>query len=149
MSSEALRQISKNAPHPLALARFAVAGLRSAKSIADARFETEAGRALFAGAAAHSFLPLEQRASASFGLVLLVLAHVSGWPFLRGGSQSIADALATRLLSLGGEIETGNYVSSLGELPNSIPPFSTFGQEMFNSTAARPSAFSRARTTAT
>jgi phytoene dehydrogenase-like protein len=105
--------------HPLALARFAVAGLRSAQTIADARFETDAGRALVAGAAAHSFLPLEQRASASFGLVLLVLAHVSGWPFLRGGSQAIADALASRLLLLGGEIETGNHVSSLSELPSS------------------------------
>jgi phytoene dehydrogenase-like protein len=48
-----------------------------------------------------------------------VLAHVSGWPFPRGGSQAIADALAARLLSLGGEIETGNHVSSLGELPSS------------------------------
>ena len=105
--------------HPLSLARFARAGLRSAKSIADMRFETEAGRALFAGAAAHSFLPLEQRASASFGLVLLLLAHVSGWPFPRGGSQAIADALAARLRSLGGEIETDNHVSSLSELPSS------------------------------
>jgi phytoene dehydrogenase-like protein len=64
-------------------------------------------------------LPLERRASASFGLVLLTLAHVSGWPFPRGGSQAIADALAARLHSLGGEIETGHHVSSLRELPSS------------------------------
>jgi phytoene dehydrogenase-like protein len=105
--------------HPLALTRFGLAALRSAKSVADAHFETEPGRALFAGAAAHSFLPLEQRASASFALVLLVLAHVAGWPFPRGGSQGIADALAARLHSLGGEIETGNQVSSLRDLPTS------------------------------
>jgi phytoene dehydrogenase-like protein len=105
--------------HPLSLARFARAGLRSAKSIADLRFETEAGRALFAGAAAHSLLPLEQGASASFGLILLLLAHVSGWPFPRGGSQAIADALAVRLRSLGGEIETDNHIASLSELPSS------------------------------
>jgi len=119
IEDELLGPIAHLPRHPLALGRFAVAGLRSAQSIADARFETEAGRALFAGAAAHSFLPLGQRASASFGLVLLVLAHVSGWPFPRGGSQAIADALAARLLSLGGEIETGNHVSSLSELPSS------------------------------
>jgi len=105
--------------HPLALARFGLAALRSARSLAEARFVTEPGRALFAGSAAHSFLPLEQRAGASFGLVLLLLAHVSGWPFPRGGSQAIADALAARLLSLGGEIETGNHVSSFRELPSS------------------------------
>ena len=105
--------------HPLSLARFGLAALRSAKGLAEARFETQPGRALFAGAAAHSVLPLEQPASSSFGLVLLVLAHASGWPFPRGGSQAIADALAARLRALGGEIETGNNVSSLRELPNS------------------------------
>jgi phytoene dehydrogenase-like protein len=104
--------------HPLALARFGVSGLRPAKKLAEARFEKQAARALLAGSAAHSFLPLEQAASASFGLVLLVLAHVSGWPFPRGGSQTIADALAARLRSLGGEIETGNQILSVRELPN-------------------------------
>jgi phytoene dehydrogenase-like protein len=105
--------------HPLTLARFALAALRPASSLANARFETPAARALFAGSAAHSFLPLEHTASASFGLVLLLLAHVSGWPFPRGGSRAIADALAARLRTLGGEIETGNHVSSLRELPSS------------------------------
>ena len=105
--------------HPLSLARFGMVGLRSARKLAVARFDDEPARALLAGAAAHSFLPLEQPASASFGLVLLALAHVSGWPFPRGGSQAIADALAARLCSLGGEIETGNHVSSLRELPSS------------------------------
>jgi phytoene dehydrogenase-like protein len=51
--------------------------------------------------------------------MLLLLAHVAGWPFPRGGSQAIADALAHRLRALGGEIETGRHVSSLRELPNS------------------------------
>ena len=119
LEGELLGPIAHLPRHPLALSRFGLTAIRSAKSLATVRFETDAGRALFAGAAAHSFLPLEQRASASFGLVLLMLAHVSGWPFPRGGSQVIADALATRLRSLGGEIETGNYVSSLSQLPSS------------------------------
>ena len=36
--------------------------------------------------------------------------------FARGGSQAIADALASYLRSLGGEIETGHEVESLAEL---------------------------------
>jgi phytoene dehydrogenase-like protein len=105
--------------HPIALSRFGLNGVRSARHIAESRFATERARALFAGAAAHSFLPLEQAASASFGLVLLTLVHVSGWPFPRGGSQAIADVLAARLRSLGGEIETGIELRSLAELPPS------------------------------
>jgi phytoene dehydrogenase-like protein len=89
------------------------------RGVATARFETDAAQALFAGVGAHSMVPVEQRASASFALVLLLLAHVGGWPFARGGSQSIADALANRLRALGGEIETGHRVASLRELPSS------------------------------
>jgi phytoene dehydrogenase-like protein len=48
-----------------------------------------------------------------------VAGHVAGWPFPRGGSQAIADALAAQLRSLGGEIETGHPVRSLRELPHS------------------------------
>jgi phytoene dehydrogenase-like protein len=117
LEGELLKPIVHVPRHPLPLMRFGRAALRSAKRLAETRFETEAARALFGGAAAHSFLPLEQTASASFGLVLLMLAHVSGWPFPRGGSQAIPDALAARLRSLGGEIETGTHVSSLRELP--------------------------------
>src|SRR5436309_2805360 len=53
---------------------------------------------------------------AEHGLVLGLLAHAVGWPFPRGGSQSLADALASYLRSLGGEIETGRRVESLAEL---------------------------------
>ena len=76
----------------------------------------EPARALFAGLAAHSILPLEKVASASFGLVLGLTGHAVGWPLPRGGSQSIADALASYLRSLGGEIVTGAPVESLEEL---------------------------------
>jgi phytoene dehydrogenase-like protein len=51
--------------------------------------------------------------------MLLLLAHAVGWPFPRGGSQAIPDALADRLRSAGGEIETGREVNSLRELPKS------------------------------
>jgi phytoene dehydrogenase-like protein len=105
--------------HPISLARFGLTALRSVKAVAESRFESERARAVFAGTGAHSFLPLDQTASASFAFVLLLMAHVGGWPFPRGGSQAIADALAERLRSLGGEIETGRKVTSLRELPKS------------------------------
>jgi phytoene dehydrogenase-like protein len=106
--------------HPLAVARFSTRALMPAASVAG-RFSGVRARALFAGAAAHSMLPLERRPSAAFGLVLCLLAHTAGWPFARGGSQAIADALAEHLRSLGGEIETGRAVRSLAELGRAAP----------------------------
>jgi phytoene dehydrogenase-like protein len=102
--------------HPRTLARFARTAIRAAN---DVRFRTEEARALFAGAAAHSVVPLDRRGTAGFGLLLLTLAHAVGWPVPRGGSQSIADALAHRLRALGAEIETGRKVTSLTDLPRS------------------------------
>jgi phytoene dehydrogenase-like protein len=49
--------------------------------------------------------------------VLALLGHAVGWPLPRGGSQRVADALASYLVSLGGELETGRPVASLAELP--------------------------------
>ncbi len=103
--------------HPLTMARFGLSALRSASALARSRFEGERARALLAGAAAHSMLPLEKPATAAFGLVLALLGHSVGWPFPRGGSQHLADALASYLVELGGEIETSHTVSSLDELP--------------------------------
>jgi len=98
------------------MARFGVKAIRSAVGLARSAFEGELARALFAGNAAHSMLRLDAPASASFGLVLASLGHAVGWPLPRGGSQAIADALASILRSLGGEIETGRPVESLSEL---------------------------------
>ena len=102
--------------HPFALAQFGLRAIWPAKRFASRTFEAEPARALFAGLAAHSILPLEKIASASFGLVLGLTGHAVGWPLPRGGSQSIADALASYLRSLGGEIVTGAPVESLDEL---------------------------------
>jgi len=94
-----------------------LAALRAALAPADAlarrTFATERARGFCAGHAAHSMLPLEQRPSAGFGLALLVLGHAVGWPFPRGGSQAIADALAARLRAEGGEIHLSSPVDEL------------------------------------
>jgi phytoene dehydrogenase-like protein len=103
--------------HPVAAARFAWWGVRSARGLATSIFRDAPARALFAGLAAHSFLPMELAPSAAIGLVLATAGHVVGWPIPRGGSQSIANALAAYLRSLGGEIVTGWRVQTLEELP--------------------------------
>ena len=103
--------------HPVAAARFGVQAVRSAEGAARSLFEGDSARALFAGCAGHSMLPFHKSPTASFAWVLLVLGHTAGWPLVRGGSQRLADAMASHLRSLGGEIELGAPVSSLDELP--------------------------------
>jgi phytoene dehydrogenase-like protein len=50
-------------------------------------------------------------------MALVCAGHAFGWPVARGGSQSIADALAAVIREHGGTIETGTRVRSLAELP--------------------------------
>jgi phytoene dehydrogenase-like protein len=103
--------------HPFLMARFGLSALRSARGLAESRFRGERARALFAGIAAHSFLPLEQMSSAAVGMALAVAAHGSGWPFPRGGSQKITDSLAGYFRSLGGEIVTSHRITELPGAP--------------------------------
>ncbi|GAC1516737.1 MAG: NAD(P)/FAD-dependent oxidoreductase [Gemmatimonadaceae bacterium] len=105
-------------PHrPWLFMRFGLSALRSSHGLVMSRFRSEPARALFAGISAHAAVPPTHVGSASFGLVLAMAAHVVGWPFPRGGSQSIGDALASYLRSLGGVIEVNAPVRSLQDLP--------------------------------
>ena len=105
--------------HPVTLARFGLKALWPAHRLAEAAFQGERARALFAGLAAHAMLPLEQPASAAFGLVMGTVAHAVGWPLVRGGSQVFAEALCAHLCSLGGEIITNRRIESIDQLPPS------------------------------
>jgi phytoene dehydrogenase-like protein len=105
--------------HPLALARFGIPAVVPATICANAFFRHEPARALFAGIAAHSFLPLETRGSSAFALVLGVAGHTVGWPIPRSGSQSIANSLGSYLYELGGKIQLNRPINSLEELPKS------------------------------
>jgi phytoene dehydrogenase-like protein len=107
--------------HPLALARFGARAAPPATTLARLSFRSEKARGVFAGLSAHSMLRLERPPSAAFGLTLGLLAHAVGWPFPRGGTQRLSDALASYLRSLGGEIETGRKVESLAELGDTRP----------------------------
>ncbi|HEX5412196.1 MAG TPA: NAD(P)/FAD-dependent oxidoreductase [Terriglobia bacterium] len=102
--------------HPLTLARFGWNAWRDAASLAGKFFSEPYAKALFAGIAAHSMLPLERSPSGAFALLLGAAGHAVGWPIARGGSQGIANALAGYLRSLGGEIRVGQKVNSVDEL---------------------------------
>ncbi len=102
--------------NPIALARFGLLGIRSGRSVATRAFEGPRARAIFAGLAAHSFLPLSGLFGASFALLLGASAHAVGWPLPRGGSQRIADALAGYLRDLGGRVTTGDRIDSIEQL---------------------------------
>jgi len=102
--------------HPLLLAKFGAFAAPPATMLAKSLFSGPRARALFAGLAAHSVLPLESMFSSAVGLVLGAAAHATGWPIAAGGAQSISDALAAYLKSLGGLIETSHSIDSLAEL---------------------------------
>jgi phytoene dehydrogenase-like protein len=114
---EILAPMLRSVPgHPLAMARFGLDGIVPASLLAR-RFRTEEARALLAGVAAHPMLPLTAPATGGYGLMLMMIAHVVGWPVVEGGSAGLIDALVAELTSLGGWIETGRWVSSLDGLP--------------------------------
>lgn len=102
--------------HPLLLMQFGMLAGWPATVAARVRFRTRSARALFAGIAAHSVLRLEQPLSGAFGWALAIAGHSKGWPIVRGGSQQLANALASYLRSLGGRIITGANIRSLREV---------------------------------
>jgi phytoene dehydrogenase-like protein len=105
--------------HPFALGRFGLRALCPATLLTRLLFRSQPARALFAGIAAHSFLPLESPVSSAFALVLGAAGHAVGWPIPRRGSQSISNALADHFLELGGKIEIGQRIENLNQLPKS------------------------------
>ncbi len=104
-------------PHPLLAARFGLRGLPSARRLAN-RFKTDRARAVIGGLAAHSTSDLNNPLTGAMALVLGTAAHTEGFPFAKGGSQAVSDALAALFVDLGGDIATGTWVQSLEELPD-------------------------------
>ncbi len=103
--------------HPFAMARFGLKALTSATYLSE-RFKTVEAKALFAGMAAHAMQPLSNLTTSAVALVLMASGHTQGWPIPKGGSNSIAKALASYFTSVGGQIETGLYIRSLDQLPS-------------------------------
>ncbi len=102
--------------HPRLLARLGWDALQPVARLAR-RFRGQPARALLAGLGAHAMLPLEHLGTSGIALALGIAGHAVGWPFPRGGSQQIANALAAYAQSLGVQIRTGTRVTSLKELP--------------------------------
>jgi phytoene dehydrogenase-like protein len=119
LSTEFLQPMLHWPQDPITLAHFGILALCPATLLAKLIFKGEPARALFAGIAAHSFLPLEAPVSSAFGLVLGLAGHAVGWPIARGGSQQISNALADHLRELGGRIEVNRPVEDLRDLPKS------------------------------
>jgi phytoene dehydrogenase-like protein len=117
IAQEILQPIPHFPAHPFALAEFGMRALWPAQAIIRGWFREEKARALFAGLAAHSFLPLSAAPSGAFGLVLGMMGHGPGWPFPRGGAQSITSALVACLRDAGGTLECNAPVTSLAALP--------------------------------
>ncbi|MDO9334693.1 MAG: NAD(P)/FAD-dependent oxidoreductase [Dehalococcoidales bacterium] len=109
--------------HPLVLSRFGILASQSAEHLVRSQFKTIRAKALFAGIAGHSTMPMYRPGSAAFGLLLGAAGHTGGWPIVKGGSQKIADALKQYFISREGEIRTGVEVRSLNELPEARAVF--------------------------
>ncbi len=103
---------------PLSFAQFGLKAIQPADYLVR-KFKTKEARGLWAGMAAHSLQPLSSLATSAIGLVLSTVGHTQGWAIPKGGSQQIANALASYFLSIGGKIETKQTVRSLAQLPSS------------------------------
>ena len=101
--------------HPILLARFGLHAMQPATVLARNSLRNARANALFAGIAAHSILKLQAPMSGGFGLLLGAAGHAVGWPIPRGGAQSISNALARVLESLGGRIVTSSRIDDLGQ----------------------------------
>jgi phytoene dehydrogenase-like protein len=116
LTDQFLAPLRRVPSHPVAAGRFAAEGVLPATLLAR-RLRTEEGRALLAGLAGHSMLPLTASVTGGFGLLLGLLAHTTGWPVVTGGSGRLTDAMIAELTELGGRVETGRWVHRIEELP--------------------------------
>ena len=110
--AELFRPIVHVPRHPLLLAGFGSRALQPASWIAR-RWDTDEARGLFSGLAAHAVYPLNRPTTGGLGLMFGAIGHAYGWPVAKGGSRSIANALASVLAENGGKIETGHHVTEL------------------------------------
>ncbi|GAB3796751.1 NAD(P)/FAD-dependent oxidoreductase [Spirosoma humi] len=102
--------------HPINMASFGLDALLPSTQLVK-RFKTKEARGLFGGMAAHSIQPLSNLTTSAIALVLMTAGHLYDWPIPKGGSQTIANALASYFRSIGGKIETGRLVQSLSDIP--------------------------------
>ncbi|MGA2124321.1 MAG: NAD(P)/FAD-dependent oxidoreductase [Acidimicrobiales bacterium] len=116
--------------HPVALARFGLAGIPSVSHLVK-RFESEEAKALFAGVSAHAMLPLTSPMTSAFGLFLTMSAHLGGWPVVEGGSAVLVDALLAALTDEGAVVHLDRRITTQHDLPSArVTLFDTSPQTM-------------------
>jgi phytoene dehydrogenase-like protein len=103
--------------HLAVLTAFAARGAWPTTVLGRSLFRGQLAPALLGGLGAHAVRPLERPPTAAVGLLLGALAHAHGWPFVRGGSQNLADALVAEFTALGGDVLTGHRVDDVDRLP--------------------------------
>lgn len=103
--------------HPRTMMRFGLRGIASAQGLANRVFSGDLAKALFAGCAAHSILPMDAPLSAALGLLFCVVGHFSDWPVVQGGSENLARAMEAMIVELGGEFVLGHEVACMKALP--------------------------------
>ncbi|KJQ55009.1 phytoene desaturase family protein [Microbacterium sp. SA39] len=101
---------------PVTAMRYAIRMLDQGTPLAERAFLGDAAPALMSGVVAHANSPQPTLAGAAAGLLLAALGHAGGWPYPRGGTQRIADAMIADVESFGGTFETGIRVSDLRTL---------------------------------
>ncbi len=103
--------------HPATFVRFGLRAMWPATAFAKWNFQQTRAKALFAGCAAHSILPLDKLFTAALGVIFSIAGHAEPWPVAAGGSQAIPRALGSLLTALGGKCRTGVRVTSAADLP--------------------------------
>ncbi|GAB1817162.1 phytoene desaturase family protein [Herbidospora sp. RD11066] len=126
---------------PLSLLRYGLTAALPATTAARLLFREPRARAALAGMSAHSMLDLHAPISAGYGVMLAAMAHLVGWPVVRGGSQVMADAMVARLRELGGEAVADHRVTALKELPDAETILLNITPRQFAEMADLPDAY--------
>lgn len=115
-ASSILSPLVRLPEHPLLLARLGLRGAWPASALARTVFRSGAAQALFAGSATHATLPLGHPLTSAFGIAFGGVGHSTGWPFARGGTQEISNALRRAAEDAGAKIQTEHHVADVREL---------------------------------
>ncbi|WP_167136941.1 NAD(P)/FAD-dependent oxidoreductase [Diaminobutyricimonas sp. TR449] len=101
---------------PVATVTYGLRVLEQGTGVGRLRFADATAPAMLAGVAAHAGRPVPSLPAAGAGLLLAAHAHARGWGYPRGGSQAIAEALASDFLAHGGRLDLGVMVRSRADL---------------------------------
>ncbi|MBB6629369.1 NAD(P)/FAD-dependent oxidoreductase [Nocardioides sp. KIGAM211] len=85
--------------------------LTPAAELGRSRFGGVGPALLLAGNAGHADIPLDATGSGLMGLLMTMLGQTVGFPVPVGGAGRLTEALASRLRSLGGEVECSTPVT--------------------------------------